>query len=306
LDDASLWDLKDGRLLIQTLDFFTPIVDDPHAFGAIAATNALSDVYAMGGTPATAMSILAFPTSVLSLDLLQPLMQGAVEKINESGAILCGGHSIDDDTLKLGFSVAGFVEDDSEWTNSGAQVGDYLVLTKALGTGTLSSALKSNVASKEWVDSMVESMTQLNCVPQLLVAEIRKGIHAATDITGFGLAGHLLQMMRASDTSAKVSVRNLPLLTGVRESLRAKNLNRAHKTNRDYCESETHWDDITEDEAWLTLDPQTSGGLLLSVAPSRVDQLVSVLRAKFPVTSVIGRVEAPVSKSRVRFIDSKQ
>lgn len=198
MDDACLRDLGDGRYMIQTLDFFTPIVDDARSFGAIAATNALSDVYAMGGEPKVALTILAFPTAHLPLELLEPLMEGALERITAAGACLGGGHSIDDETLKLGFSVTGFVDKADAWTNAGAKAGDVFILTKGLGTGTLMSALKSKKAKPQWIEEAISSMTLLNQVRDLIKGET---IHAATDITGFGLAGHGLQMCRAVEVA---------------------------------------------------------------------------------------------------------
>ncbi len=302
LDDACLWDLGDGRLLVQTLDFFTPIVDDPRDFGAIAAANAISDVYAMGGEPLTALTILAFPTQVLPIGLLEPLMEGALEKIHEAGACLAGGHTIDDDTLKLGFSVTGQVARAKAWTNAGALPGDVLILTKGLGTGTITTALKIREAKLEWVSAAIASMKQLNRAPELL-KEVK--VSAATDVTGFGLAGHLLQMMRASGTQAEVRLAELPLIDGARECLQEEMLNRAHKTNEEYVlDSVTH--EGAEDwQRWLTFDPQTSGGLLLSVPEWQASQVVSLLSGRFPKTTVVGRVLSREAASRepvIRFL----
>lgn len=287
MDDACIWNLDHGMSLVQTLDFFTPIVDDPHDFGAIAAANALSDVYAMGASPKIALSILAFPGQSLPIELLEPLMQGALEKIHEAGACLAGGHTIDDDTLKFGLSVSGFVETDRAWTNSGAQIGDAVILTKALGTGTLTSALKKREAESEWISSATASMTQLNRAPELLKAE---KIHAATDITGFGLAGHALQMARASRVGMKIETAQLPILTGALQTLEKGILNRAHRTNWDYIKSEVQIGKIPEAIRWLLVDPQTSGGLLLSVPKERSDAIVSLLRQQFHCTTIIGEI----------------
>ena len=299
MDDACLWDLKNGQLLIQTLDFFTPIVDDPKDFGAIAAANAISDVYAMGGMPATALSILAFPSSTLSLDILHPLMEGAIEKIEESGACLAGGHTIDDDTLKLGFSVTGFVSRDHAWTNAGAKAGDVLILTKGLGTGTITTALKIDEAPQETVRAAIESMKTLNAAPELLSGI---SVHAATDITGFGLAGHSMQMALASHVTFEIQTSKLPQIPGAWDCLRNEMLNKAHKSNAAYVESQVDYMKIADEMRWLTLDPQTSGGLLLSVAQADADSVLKRLKAKFPLTSVIGRVHDRGAKP-TRFID---
>lgn len=294
LDDACIWDLKDGRVLIQTLDFFTPIVDDAYDFGAIAAANALSDVFAMGGQPATAMSILAFPSRTLPLSLLEPLMQGALEKIHEAGAVLAGGHTIDDETLKLGFSVSGFAKKDKVWTNAGSKSGDVLILTKGLGTGTITTALKLSEASLLSTKSALLSMMQLNTAPELLNGVT---VHAATDVTGFGLAGHALQMAQASGKRFRISLSALPTLTGALDLLQQEYLNRAHTTNWNYVEPhiqlpESMAQNILEPLKWLSVDPQTSGGLLLSIPENEADLAISKLKERFPKVSRIGRVEA--------------
>ncbi len=299
MDDACLWDLGQGELLIQTLDFFTPIVDDAEDFGAIAAANALSDVYAMGGAPFTALAILAFPSSTLPFALLEPLMRGAIEKIQEAGAVLGGGHSIDDETLKLGFSVAGRVGKGAEWTNAGARPGDAVILTKALGTGTITTALKIREARAEWVSAAIESMKLLNRAPELLTGV---DVHAATDITGFGLAGHALQMARASGVKIRIDVAQLPALLGAEESLKDENLNRAHKTNADYvADSVDYAASVEAWQRWLTVDPQTSGGLLLLIPEAQVAETLDRLRGRFPRVARIGSVVGADSSGRVEF-----
>ncbi|MCB0365475.1 MAG: selenide, water dikinase SelD [Bdellovibrionaceae bacterium] len=287
-DDAALWDLGDGRLMVKTLDFFTPIVDDPVDFGRIAAANALSDVYAMGGTPALALTILAFPTAHLPMEMVRFLMAGAVEKIEEAGAALGGGHSIDDDTLKLGFSVTGFVDKNRAWTNAGAHPGDVLILTKALGTGTLISANKEGKAEAEWMKAAIQSMSQLNTVPQLL-ADF--DIHAATDITGFGLAGHGMEMAIASGYRLNIKTSQLPVLPGALEMLKQGILNKAHKTNLDYTKDKVEFSSqIPAAQRWLCLDAQTSGGLLLAVSPEDQEGILRQLRTHFPMACAIGVV----------------
>ncbi len=288
LDDACLYDLKNGEFLVQTVDFFTPIVDDAHDFGAIAATNAISDVYAMGGDPKVALTVLCFPSSVLPIEILKPLMQGALSKIHEAGACLAGGHTIDDDSLKLGFNVTGFVKKGMEWKNSGARVGDVLILTKGLGTGTIATAIKEGEAKPEWVQNAVASMTTLNRAHDLL-----EGIevHAATDITGFGLAGHSLQMAKASGVRFEYAYSKLPWIDGARDSLKNEMTNRAHKTNWDYVRAHTLLDpDLDLIAQHIFTDAQTSGGLLLAVPKAQADQALKNLKGRFSKASVIGKV----------------
>lgn len=306
LDDACIWDLgsQEDSVLIQTLDFFTPIVDDAYDFGAIAAANALSDVFAMGGQPATAMSILAFPSRTLPFDLLKPLMEGALDKIHEAGAVLAGGHTIDDETLKLGFSVSGFAKKSRVWKNAGAREGDVLILTKALGTGTITTALKLSEARPESVKAAIASMKQLNSAPELL-ADLP--ISAATDITGFGLAGHAAQMAQASGVNFEIDLQQLPVLPGAIELLQAEYLNRAHATNWTYVEPFTEYKSATQaaSEAlkWLTVDPQTSGGLLLSVPEQFASQVILRLAEQFPSSRVIGKVRARTTAQEFRPTD---
>jgi selenide,water dikinase len=298
LDDACLWDLGDGQYLVQTLDFFTPIVDDPRDFGRIAAANALSDVFAMGGRPKIALTILAFPSATLPLEVLKPLMDGAHATILEAGACLAGGHTIDDDTLKLGFSVTGFVAKDRAWRNSGAQVGDALILTKPLGTGTIASAIKSRKAEPAWVEGAIASMTTLNDTSGLLDGIT---VHAATDVTGFGLAGHGLQMAQASDVAFAIDLAALPVLPGAAVCLETGVLNRAHHSNAAYVSPHVRYDTATDVQRWLSVDPQTSGGLLLAVAREDAERALARLRSRFPAVSTVGRVVAAHRGPRIVF-----
>lgn len=291
LDDAAAWRLGDGRAMVQTLDFFTPILDDPRDFGAVAAANALSDVYAMGAEPATALTILAYPAA-LPGDVLRGLMEGALATIAEAGAVLVGGHSIDDDTLKLGFSVTGFAREDELWANRRARTGDVLVLTKAIGTGTLTGALKNDELRYEDLAEAIASMRALNRLR--LPPELRGAIRAATDVTGFGLLGHALHLARGSDASLRIEAGRVPLLAGAAETLARGILTRAHGTNTRYVEDAVRGREALAETEWLALvDPQTSGGLLLSVAPDRADELLAGLREDFPRAAVIGEVLEP-------------
>ena len=292
MDDACLWQLGQNSLaasqsMVQTLDFFTPIVDDAYDFGAIAATNAISDVYAMGGTPKVALSILAFPSQTLPIELLEPLLQGALDKIHEAGACLAGGHTIDDDTLKFGLSVTGFVRTDRAWTNTGAKPGDTLILTKAIGTGTITSALKRREVEDQIVVQAIESMTRLNRAPELLDSI---EVHAATDITGFGFAGHALQMARASQVNLQIRANQIPILPGARECLERGILNRAHRTNWEYVKDEIELNQVSEIERLLLVDPQTSGGLLLSVPQNQAAETLARLQPVFKSAAIVGEV----------------
>ncbi len=290
-DDAAIFRISDTHSLVQTLDFFTPIVDDPFDFGAVAAANSLSDVYAMGGSPKTCMAILAAPLATMEPSTIQQVLQGACSVIAEAKASLVGGHSIDDDTLKFGLSVTGMVENQSVWTNAGAKVGDVLILTKPLGTGTICAGIKKQEIEEEFAREAIESMKRLNNIIDLLTLDEISSIHAATDITGFGLAGHGYQLARASDKTIILNFSALPLFKGTMSSLEKGWLTKAHKSNEEYTRDSMRWrDGITDTEKLVAFDPQTSGGLLLSVSPAFANDIVLRLSGKFPGTSIIGTV----------------
>ncbi len=289
LDDAAVWRLDDEQVMVQTLDFFTPILDDPFDFGAVAAANALSDVFAMGATPTTALTILAYPLDTLPLDVLRSLMAGAVEKINEAGARLVGGHSIDDDTLKLGFSVTGLAHPQNLWTNRGARAGDALILTKAVGTGTLTGALKNGEVEGADIEEAIASMKTLNKLE--LPDPLHRTVHAATDVTGFGVLGHALHLAQGSDKTLLISAGAVPLLAHADETLARGILTKAHRSNTHYVDPHVSGRaDLSETQWWTLVDPQTSGGLLLSVDAARTDEVLEVLRPRFPRSAVIGQV----------------
>ena len=289
LDDAAVWRVHDDQLMVQTLDFFTPILDDPFDFGAVAAANALSDVFAMGATPTTALTILAYPLDVLPLGVLRELMAGAVAKINEAGALLVGGHSIDDDTLKLGFSVTGLTHPDKLWSNRGAGVGDVLVLTKAVGTGTLTGALKNGELGYDDLTEAITSMKTLNRLD--LPDSLHHAVHAATDVTGFGVLGHALHLAEGSSLTLKLDADALPLLEHAAETLGKNILTKAHRSNTDYVQAHVSGRErVSETQWWSLTDPQTSGGLLLSVAPEHADALLRHIRPGFARAAVIGSV----------------
>lgn len=300
-DDAAIYRLSDELALVQTLDFFTPIVDSPRLFGRIAAANALSDVYAMGGLPTTAMAIFAFPLATLENDVAVEVLQGAADAVGEAGAALVGGHTIDDDTMKFGLSVTGTVHPDRVWSNAGAKPGDVLILTKPLGTGTLTAALKRGEAGEDDIRDGLDSMCLLNDAFVQLPAELRGAVHAATDVTGFGLAGHGLNMARASGVALEIRTERLPRFERAMEFLSKGFLTKAHRTNGDYVADSSRFDVAEPQWRQLVLDPQTSGGLLLAVDPAAAAGIVSRLSARFPAVSVIGAVHAPGAES-LRFL----
>jgi len=288
-DDAAIFNLTDELALVQTLDFFTPILDTPYDFGAVAAANALSDVYAMGGLPKTCMAILAAPLATLEPAVIQAVLQGASDVIALSKSSLVGGHSIDDDTLKFGLSVTGLVHPKKVWKNDGARIGDKLILTKPLGTGTLCAGLKRETYSETQIRSAIESMKRLNNVIDYLTDV--ECIHAATDITGFGLAGHSMQLAQASGVSVRFEFSKLPLFELTLASLQAGHLTKAHKSNDDYTQKHLQHQ-LSDLEKMVLFDPQTSGGLLLSVAPAQAQHVVDALAAHFPGVAIVGDVIA--------------
>ena len=290
-DDAAIFKISDTHSLVQTLDFFTPIVDDPFDFGAIAAANALSDVYAMGGKPKTCMAILAAPLATMEPETIQAVLQGACSVITESGSSLVGGHSIDDDTLKFGLSVTGLVENQSVWTNAGAKAGDFLILTKPLGTGTICAGIKKQEVEADVADEAIASMKKLNNIIDLLTLDEVDSIHAATDITGFGLAGHSYQLALASEKSLAFNFKSLPLFKGTMSSLEKGWLTKAHRSNEEYTKSAIQWSEsISDIQKLIAFDPQTSGGLLLSISPAFAQDFVNRLRLNFPATAIVGTV----------------
>jgi selenide,water dikinase len=268
-DDAAVYRLSEDLALVQTVDFFTPIVDDPYIFGQIAAANSLSDVYAMGGEPMTALTIVCFPDGG-DVTVLERMLAGGLSKMQEAGCIVAGGHSVRDPELKLGYSVTGRVHPRKFWPNAQAKVGDALVLTKPIGTGVISTAIKQGKAKQEWIDGAIASMTKLN---QRAVEVVRQGdfeVHAATDITGFGIIGHVREMALGSKTSIRIESKLIEVLRGALECVRAGFIPGGLKANREFAESCVMYSgEISEDLKTLLYDPQTAGGLLLSV-PSEI------------------------------------
>jgi len=291
-DDAGIYQVSNEIALVQTLDFFTPIVDSPKLFGAVAAANALSDVYAMGGEPKTAMAILAFPLGTLRQSVIADVLQGACDQLQEVGVNLLGGHSIDDETLKFGLSVTGYVHPQKIWSNAGAKAGDHLILTKALGTGTCMAALKRQAKSEEQLAEAIRSMLLLNRTQDLWEKDNASFVHAATDITGFGLLGHSQQMAKASRVRMRFHGPKIPLFALTRECLQNGFLTKAHRSNSEYTSGQVqnHWQDPLGQLALV--DPQTSGGLLLSVDANKAQDVLQDLRKRFAQAEIIGEALA--------------
>jgi selenide,water dikinase len=290
LDDAGVYKLSDDLAIIQTIDFFTPIVDDPYDFGQIAVANALSDVYAMGGKPLTAMNVVCFPTKKLDISVLKDILKGGVDKMMEAGVTLVGGHSIDDAELKYGLSVTGIVHPKRMVTNAGAIVGDQLVLTKPLGTGIISTALKAGKASQETIAKVTKYMATLNKKASELMQELE--VHACTDITGFGFLGHACQLAQNSQVGIKVSSSSVPVFTEVENFAKAGlypgGLNRNREFYGKMVEFSKQVPDYIKD---ILFDPQTSGGLLISLPSEEADLLVGRLKkAGITEAVVVGEV----------------
>lgn len=300
-DDAAVYKVTDDVALVQTIDFFTPIVDTPRLFGRIAAANALSDVYAMGGRPKTAMAVLAFPIATLTADVISEVLQGAADLVGEANACFVGGHSIDDETLKFGLSVTGYVHPARVWTNTGAKPGDLLILTKPIGTGVSTAALKRGAVTEAGIVDATESMARLNNVIDHLSSDHLAPIHAATDITGFGLSGHLMQMASASGVRFEIEAARLPWLPRAKEFAEAEFLTKAHRTNREYTRDAIATEGLAPWQQLLIHDPQTSGGLLLSVDADHGHKIANDLSKFFPGTAVIGQVVATKSGEKVAF-----
>ncbi|KUK31433.1 MAG: Selenide, water dikinase [Thermoanaerobacterales bacterium 50_218] len=289
-DDAGVFRIGEELALVQTVDFFTPVVDDPYQFGQVAAANALSDVYAMGGKPLTALNIVAFPTCTLGIEVLREIVRGGCDKVAEAGAVVLGGHSIEDSEPKYGLAVTGIVHPDKVVTNSGAQPGDYLILTKPLGTGVLATALKAGMLEPEDEKVFVEVMATLNAAAAKAMTHI--GVSACTDITGFGLLGHLREMACNSKVDAEVWVSQVPFLPRVLEFASMGILPGGAYANKEHVTPFVEFaEEIPEAEKDLLYDPQTSGGLLIAVPEDRKEALEGELRNQGVASyRVIGRV----------------
>lgn len=277
-DDAGVFQLNENIALVQTVDFFPPVVDDPLIYGQIAAANALSDVYAMGGTPVTALNLAGFPDKDLPLAILGQIMEGSANKCQEAGCSIVGGHTVRDAEIKFGLSVTGIVHPKEVWTNAGAQPGDMLVLFKPLGTGFVTTAARKQQCPPATLEAAVQSMTMLNRVAAEVCRSVG-GINAVTDITGFGLAGHCYEMAQGSKVTLEIALTQLPLLPGVLELVRGQFYTRARRSNRAYVEPGLYlMEPVDLSLLEVFFDAQTSGGLLVSVANEQASSLIQ--RAK--------------------------
>jgi len=287
-DDAGVFRVRPDLALVQTVDFFTPVVDDPYQFGQIAAANALSDIYTMGAKPITALNLVAFPVCRLGTDTLKAILQGGSDKVAESGAVLLGGHSVEDEEPKYGLAVTGTVHPDKLITNSGAVEGDRLVLTKPLGTGVLVTALKGGLLSPDEEDALAGGMAALNAAAAEVMCRV--GVHACTDITGFGLLGHLREMAVNSGADAEVDLASVPFLPRAEELAEEGLLPAGAYRNREHIEEHIEIrGKAVQASLDLLFDPQTSGGLLISVPAERSEQLLAELRrAEIADARVIG------------------
>ncbi len=292
-DDAAVYRLRDDLAVVVTTDFFTPIVDDPFDWGRIAATNALSDIYAMGGTPLLALNLVAWPREGLALELLARVLDGGAAVAKEAGCLVAGGHSIDDAEPKYGMAVVGTVHPDRVLTNAGAQVGDILVLTKPIGLGVISTALKRDLATAEQVSAAIAVMTTLNAGGAAAATEV--GVHAATDVTGFGLLGHLRELCVASGVGAVIDAAAVPVIPGVRDLLAGGMTAGGTLRNHAFVAPDVDFGGLDQREQLLLADAQTSGGLLLAVTPSRTSALLDALaRHQALAASAIGHLVAGI------------
>ena len=300
-DDAGVYKISAEQALVQTVDFFTPIVDDPYTFGQIAATNSLSDVYAMGGRPQSALAIVCFPEKG-DLEVLEQILAGGLSKMMEADCVVIGGHSVRDPEIKFGYSVTGMIHPQRVWTNSGARPGDRLVLTKSLGTGVISTAIKKGQARQEWVDAAVESMTRLNAKAAAIATANDFQVHAATDITGFGLIGHAREMAVGSGVSLRIESAEVPAIPGAMECIRAGFIPGGLNANRDFAECVLSYEEgIPDDRKTLLFDPQTAGGLLLAVRGADSTSLVAALQSGGVGAREIGEV-LPRTKPLIRVL----
>jgi selenide,water dikinase len=316
-DDAGVYRIGPGIALVQTVDFFTPMVDDPYTFGQIAATNALSDVYAMGGQPRTSLALVCFPEKA-DLEILERVLAGGLSKMIEAGCSVIGGHSVRDEEMKFGYSVTGLIDPARVLTNGGAEPGDCLLFTKALGTGVISTAIKKKAAKQSWIDAAIASMTTLNKKAAEVIAG-RMGtlsvvtsdspvqssaanderlktnshftVHGMTDVTGFGLIGHAREIALASRVSLRFYAGRLPLLDGALECVRAGHIPGGLKANREFAECVVGYEDgISEEMKTILFDPQTAGGLLISVASEDATELTRALNLAGVLAVEIGEV----------------
>lgn len=292
-EDAGVYKLSDDLAIVQTIDFFTPIVDDPFTFGQIAVTNALSDVYAMGGKPLTAMNVVCFPVGKMDIAILHDILLGGLDKMREAGVLLVGGHSVDDSELKYGLSVTGIVHPDKVLLNRGAKDGDKLILTKSLGTGIVSTALKRGIATPALVEKSIKSMTTLNRKAAELMSEVG-GVHAVTDITGFGFLGHACEMIEDSSLRMIISASQVPIFPEIHELIEKGIVPGGLQRNKKFRFPLLN---VSVDcPTWLLdalFDPQTAGGLLISLPPQEAEQLLARMHQEnMAEASIVGEIVA--------------
>jgi len=288
-DDAAVYKVCEGKAVILTMDFFTPVVDDPYIFGQIAAANALSDIYAMGGKPATAMNIACFP-NCLSVDILAEIIKGGADKVKEAGAIIVGGHTIEDNEPKYGLSVMGFIHPDSVITNAGVKPGDVLVLTKPLGLGIISTAIKADLLDKKTIEKTAFVMSYLN--KDACNAMLETGVNGCTDITGFGFLGHALEMARASSVTFEICSDRLPIIAESIELAKMGIIPAGAYKNKSYVGGAVKFNNnINQEIKDILFDPQTSGGLLIAVEKVKADRLLELLKNNKTEFSIIGKAK---------------
>ncbi|MFL5327701.1 MAG: selenide, water dikinase SelD [Gemmataceae bacterium] len=289
-DDAGVYQLTSDLALVQTIDFFPPMVDDPYIYGQIAAANALSDVYAMGGEPKTGLNLVGFPDDQLELDLLGTILDGGAERFDAAGAVIVGGHTVRDAEVKFGYAVTGIIHPKQIVTNAGARPGDVLILTKPIGTGFVTAAHKKGLCPEPLLKRACASMVQLNIIGR--DAMLAAGANAATDVTGFSLSGHAREMADGANVTIRLKLDAVPTFEGIEELIRAKHFTRASKTNREYAGPALRFErepDPTRSE--ILFDPQTSGGLLIAVPAANVDRLIRDLKeGNAAAAAVVGEV----------------
>ena len=294
-DDAAIFQLSENIALVQTADFFTPIVDDPYYFGQIAAANALSDIYAMGGTPLTALTLLCYPEDG-DTDVLSQILLGGIDKMREADCIVAGGHTVRDNEIKFGYSVTGTVHPNRFWSNDGACPGDILFLTKSIGTGVIATAIRSGAASPDWIQAAIQSMILLNRNATTALETLKNAIHSATDITGFGFLGHAWEMANASRISLRFNHKDFIFLDGALECARQGYIPGGLNNNRDYFGNCIQFSpQVPEDIQQLLFDPQTSGGLLLAVDPKYADSVQDLLVKNDCISLCVGEAIEKIS-----------
>lgn len=288
-DDAGVYRLTGDMALVQTVDFFTPIVDEPYSFGQIAAANAISDIYAMGGKPLTVLNIVAFPISTLDKSILADILRGAADKVREAGATLVGGHSIDDKEPKFGLAVTGLVHPDKVRTNAGAKPGDKLILTKPIGVGIMTTSIKKNALTEKEIERVTRVMSTLNKTAAETMESYQ--VHGCTDVTGFGLMGHALEMAKGSGTGIRIKRSDVPVLPRVRELAESGNVPGGTKNNYAHVEADIDFpSELDQIDRWILCDAVTSGGLLIAVDSGEAEELLQALVGAGVEASLIGEV----------------